>query len=585
MTTRDEHMSTEVDVGSITFTGLGNGTDFDSMVTKLMEVEAYHKKQMEAWKTDWQNKIDSLNELNTAMLSLKTSLESLDTMSEFMTKSVSSSNSDVVSATADATAESGSHTITVAQLATNSVVTTTSGVASKTTKVNSSTSNQTFAYTYKGKDYSVTVGAGATLETMVNAINADPANAGVRASIITDGSQYYLQMRGLDLGSNATLSFNASLTTMSNAAFNDASDYALTQAAQNSKIKVDGWPTASDAWIEYKSNTITDVVQGLTLNLKSLGSFPPTTVTVTTDTDYDAVKANIQSFVDNVNTVRTMIREMTKVTVVNDEAAASSVMTGNYAVQLVDSRLKSITAEIGKGFLRYNPGPPPTGDKLSALSQIGILTDADEGSLTQGLLVIDDEILDDVLKKEPNAVAELFAATDVGGERVDSGNFSYYSSVKNVTKPGVYDVSYTVSGGVITNAYIGGQAASVDNTKGTITSMAGDSSGMVLTINDFPADSTGKGVVRLKQGKAGEMVNVLKDLTNTETGTLNILEDNYTDIIKSIDKKIEYEEARLALMETNMRLKFSRLEALLGEYENLSTSMSSQISQLSSSSS
>ncbi|WP_027192853.1 flagellar filament capping protein FliD [Megalodesulfovibrio gigas] len=573
-------MSTDVNVGSITFTGLGSGTDFESMVTKLIEVESYHKKQMEAWKTEWETKIEALNEINTAMLNLKSTLETMDSMTEFLTKGVASSDSSVLTASADATAESGSHSIVVNQLAANAVITNANGLASKTTKVNTSTSAQTFAYSYKGNDYSVTVGAGATLEQMVSAINSDPANAGVRASIITDGSQYYLQMRGLDLGSNASLSFNASATTMSNAAFNDASDFSITQAARNAQVKVDGWPSASDAWIESNSNTLTDVVQGLTFNLKSLGSNPPAAVTISVETDYDSVKENIQSFVDNVNTVRSLVKTLTKF---DENLEQGSVMTGNYAVQLVDSQLKQVTAEIGNGFLRYNAGPPATGDKISSLSQIGIMTDANEGSLTQGLLVIDAEILDDVLRQEPNAVAELFAATNIGGERVDTGNFSYYSGVTGVTKAGVYDVSYTVSGGVITGAVIDGKAANVDNEKGTITSMEGNSRGMVININDFPADSTGKGVVRLKQGKSGEMAAVLKDITNGETGALNILEDNYTDIIKSIDKKIDYEEQRLALMETNMRLKFSRLEALLGEYENLSTSMESQISQLSSS--
>lgn len=575
-------MSTDVNVGSITFTGLGGGTDFDSMVTKLIEVESYHKKQMQAWKSEWETKIEALKEINTAMLSLKSTLEKMDTMSEFLNKGVASSDASVLTASADATAESGSHSIVVNQLATNAVITNTTGLASKAEKVNTTTSSQIFAYTYKGKDYEVSVGAGASLEQLVNAINSDPANAGVRASIITDGSQYYLQMRGLELGSAASLSFNTAKSTMTHPAFDEGSDFTLTQAAQNSQIKVDGWPTASDAWIESNSNTITDVVQGLTFNLKSLGNNPPAAVTISVDTDYDAVKENISTFVENVNSLRTLVKSLTKYDKTLNRA---SVMTGNYAVQLVDSRLKQVTAEIGQGFLRYSPGPPPSGDKLSSLSQIGILTDADEGSLTQGLLVIDDEILDDILRRETTAVAELFAASNIGGEKVNNGNFSYYSSVAGVTKAGVYDVKYTVSGGAISNAFINGKAANVDNEKGTITSMDGDSRGIVIQINDFPADSTGRGVVRIKQGKAGELAAVLKDMTNSETGALNILEDNYTDIIKSIDKKISYEEQRLALMETNMRLKFARLEALLGEYENLSTSMKSQISQLSSSSS
>ena len=52
----------------------------------------------------------------------------------------------------------------------------------------------------------------------------------------------------------------------------------------------------------------------------------------------------------------------------------------------------------------------------------------------------------------------------------------------------------------------------------------------------------------------------------------------------SIDDKIAYEERRLELLEKNLRLRFAKLEALLGTYDNISTQLSSQIKGLSSSS-
>ncbi len=577
MNQREKHMADDTGVGAITFTGLGSGTDFESMVTKLVEVESFHKQKMESWRFEWESKNEALNILNTAMLELKTTLESMDSMNEFLSKNVASDMESVLTASADASAETGTHTIVVNQLASNEIITANMGFATATDRVNSSGGNQTFAYTYQGTDYELTVADGSTLTQLVNTINADPANPGVRASLISDGASQYLQLRGLDQGSNATLSFNASLSTMSNAAFNEAGDFATTQFAQSSQVKVDGWPTASDAWIQTPSNTITGVVQGLSLNLKSLGSAPPTSVTVTIDTDFEAVKDNIRTFVEKINEVRAMVTEMTEF---DESSQQGSIMTGNYAVQLVDSQLKQATANIAKGFLRYEVGPPATGDKLSSLSQIGILTDAEEGSITRGQLVIDEEILDDILKREPDAVSELFGASFLGGEKVDSGNFSFTSGIKGVTEPGVYDVSYNVSGGVITNAFIDGVAATIDNDAGTITSTDGNSRGIVITINDFPSDSTGSGVVRIKQGKAGEMADLLGDLTNGESGPLNILQDNYDNIIDNINDKIAYEEDRLLRMEKDMRLKFARLEALLGQYDQQNQSLQSSLGQL-----
>jgi flagellar hook-associated protein 2 len=48
----------------------------------------------------------------------------------------------------------------------------------------------------------------------------------------------------------------------------------------------------------------------------------------------------------------------------------------------------------------------------------------------------------------------------------------------------------------------------------------------------------------------------------------------------SIDKKILFEENRIAKMEYNYKLKFSRLDATLNKYSNIQTQLSSQISQL-----
>lgn len=577
MNHREKNMPDDAGVGAITFTGLGSGTDFESMVTKLVQVESFHKQKMESWRSEWESKNEALNILNTEMLNLKTSLKSLDSMNEFLTKSVSSNMSEVLSATADATAEEGAHSVEINQLASNQIITANAGFANATSKVNQSGATQTFSYAYRGKDYSINVADGSTLTQLVNSINSDPKNAGVRASLVSDGTSQYLQLRGLDMGSNATLSFNASLSTLSNAAFNDAGDFTVTQYAQSSQIKVDGWPTASNAWINTNSNTISGVIQGLSFNLKSLGSEVPTTVTVSVNTDYDAVKDNIRSFVDGINTIRSMVVEMTEF---DESSKRGSIMTGNYAVQLVDSQLKQATANIGQGFLRYNVGPPPTGDKLSSLAQLGILTDASEGSPTKGQLVIDEEILDDILNREPQAVAELFAASFDGGERVDSGNFSFGSGIKGVTAPGVYDVTYTVSGGAITGAFIDGLPAQINNEDGTITSTRGNSKGIVVTINDFPSDSTGSGVVRIRQGKAGEMADLLGNLTNGESGPLNILQDNYDDIIENITDKIAYEETRLLRMEKDLRLKFARLESLLGQYDQQNQSLQSSLGQL-----
>lgn len=562
--------------GQINFTGLGSGTDFQTMIDKLIEIEGTHKRKLENWKQEWELKNEAITHINSAMLELRTTLSSMDTMNSFLTKNVASTNEGVLTASADADAEVATHSVQIKQLAKNAIIVSKTGYASKDDKVVGSSSEQ-FAYSYAGEEYALDVAAGTTLEGLVNLINSDPDNPGVRASLVSDGSNYHLQIRGLDLGSNASLSFNAAASTMTDPGFDDASDFETTQVNQNAMFKVDGWPSASDAWIQTDSNTVSDVIEGITLNFKSTGDSPPTEVQISVATDLEGVSENVHTFVEKVNEVRSMMMALTKF---DDVEQRGSIMTGNYAFQLVDSQLKQASAGLAKGFIHYDEGPPPTGDFYSTLSQVGILTDAEKGSATEGLLVIDEELLADTLASNVDAVAALFAADSIGDQKVDSGNFSYYSHLL-VTEPGAYDVKYEVSGGAITSASIAGSTAKVDNSAGTITAMDGPAKGLVIKINDFPNDSSGSGVIQIKQGKTGELANLLKQFTSQESGPMHILEDNYDDIIKSIDKKIDYETVRLDRMARDLRNRFARLEATLGQYDQINTSLASQIGQLS----
>ncbi len=569
-------MADELLSGQISFTGLGSGTDFQTMIEKLIEIEGTHKRRLEYWKEEWALKTEAIQEINTSMLDLRTTLTGMDSMNSFLTKSVASTNEGVLTATADANAEVGTHTVELQQLAKNAIIVGTTGYADKSTPVVGS-SSESFAYTYAGTDYTVNAAAGTTLEGLASLINSDPENPGVRASLVNNGDEYFLQLRGLDLGSNASLSFNAAASTMTDPGFDDAGDFETTQLNQDALFKADGWPTGSNTWIHADSNIVSDVIEGITLNFKSIGEPPPTEVQISVGTDMEGVKENIRTFVDKVNEVRAMMQELTEF---NEVQQVGSIMTGNYAFQLVDSQLKQASAGLAKGFLYYDQGPPPSGDIYSSLSQVGILTDAEEGSATEGLLVIDEAKLDEALSNDVDAVAALFSANGVGDQKVDTGNFSYHSHIGSVTQPGSYDVDYTVADGSITSATIGGYAATVDNAEGTITATEGPSKGLVVKINDFPNDTSGSGEVQVKQGKIGQMADLLKGLTSSESGPMHILEENYDDIIQNIEKKIDYEEVRLERMTRDLRNRFARLEATLGQYDQLSSSLSSQINQL-----
>ncbi|WP_319472067.1 flagellar filament capping protein FliD [uncultured Pseudodesulfovibrio sp.] len=84
------------------------------------------------------------------------------------------------------------------------------------------------------------------------------------------------------------------------------------------------------------------------------------------------------------------------------------------------------------------------------------------------------------------------------------------------------------------------------------------------------------------------MIDELTELTKpfnkftNEGGPLAVLQNNYNDIMDSIDDKIAYENRRIEKLERTMKLKFARLDTLLGQYNLKQTQLTSAITQLSS---
>lgn len=676
--------------GSIRFTGLGSGTDFDSMVTKLIEVEQVRTKRLEYWRAGWEAKSEAFDTLSATMLSLKTSLDAMNTTDEFLVKNALSSNSIAVTATAGSSAEESTHQVDVLSLATNDMHMG-AEIFSSPDAVISGGADGTFVFTAGSRQVAVNVTGTTTLSQFASLINNDADNRNyVRASVVNDGSGYRLQIRGMDLGAGNDFIVDDAETS-ANLLVNFGQDrFIETQNAGNARLRVDGFPIdpptatsdmlkatftgkttadtfatadgtfkfaydgalhsvavttadtyatladkintavgftmatatdvsgnveltlegvagsdkqitivnspgttigelqpgafaqiqgATDGYFERKANSISDIIPGVTMNLASTGS-----TTITTSLDPEAVTEKVRTFVEAVNSVLQEVKNQTQVTSVG-ENVSGSLLTGNYGLQMIQQKLKNILAEKGVGF-DYDM------DAIVSLGSVGITTDTVQGSPTFGLLVFDENAFSSALRTDPDAVARLFSADQypstkemVDGVAVESSNFKFESSIKGITGAGEYAVQYTVdAGGTITSASINGYAASIDGTKIVATGEGNPARGLSLEVINLTAGSY-SGSVQIKSGKTEELIQEIKKLTDPLSGTLEILKDNYQDIMDSIDEKIAYEERRLALLEKNLRLRFANLEAVLGNYNNISTQISSQIKSLSGSSS
>jgi flagellar hook-associated protein 2 len=105
--------STGVISGSIKWTGLASGTDFASVVDKLVAIESRTITRQETWKTEWQNKITAISDLNTRLVSLKLDAESKDIESELLSRKSTISDESMMSVINTSTASLGSYEVTV----------------------------------------------------------------------------------------------------------------------------------------------------------------------------------------------------------------------------------------------------------------------------------------------------------------------------------------------------------------------------------------------------------------------------------------------------------------------------------------
>ncbi len=185
-------------------------------------------------------------------------------------------------------------------------------------------------------------------------------------------------------------------------------------AGQDAQISVDGVAITSE------TNTIDDVIAGVTLNL--LAADEGAEITLNIDLDYGEIKSMIQDFVNAYNEVIEFVNAQFDYTASDDEEVETEPLFG-------DSSLLSIKSEI-RGLILS--GVEGVDSSLDHLSLIGINIDR------EGLLSIDDATLDSTLRSNFQDVVNLFVAQ---GSSTNS-DLTYINS-QTETAAGSYEVEIT----------------------------------------------------------------------------------------------------------------------------------------------
>lgn len=268
-----------------------------------------------------------------------------------------------------------------------------------------------FAPNAAAQSVTVTIGPeNDSLQGLVQAING--AKAGVTASIIKDGTGSRLVLKGAtgaaqgftiaaDPGLEA-FEFGVGATGMSQAA-----------SAADAQIVLDG------IMVERSSNTLTDLIPGVKLDLKraEVGR----TLSLTTTRDTGALTQAVGDYVAAYNEVQGLISELTANATGSSEAGA---LRGERAVRELQTQLKALTSKK----LLDGEGP-------ASLAEIGIKTNRD------GTLAVDSQRLSAAIAASPARVESLFVAS-----QASSSPLVGISSAVGKVKAGVYEVTDIVPG-------------------------------------------------------------------------------------------------------------------------------------------
>jgi flagellar hook-associated protein 2 len=321
--------------------------DVPSLVSQLMAVERAPITKLQTKVTTYESKISSFGTLKSLVSTLQSSLKQVST--SFAGYAATSSDTSVFSASAGNTAVAGNYNLVVTSLARAQTLVA-AGQASSTTAITGS-SGSTLSITVGGTTTGVSIPANATLNDISSAINA--ANIGVSATIINDGSgtPYRLALTSSKTGTANTISSISSTDT--------ALNQLLAKANMTEVAATDAHFTVNGISITSASNTVTDAIQGITLNLKNT----TTASTLSVERDTSGMEKALSSFVDGYNALVSQIKSRSAYPTSSSDT--SQVLAGDGTLRLMLEQLRGILSA------------PATGGSLSYLSQAGISIQAD----------------------------------------------------------------------------------------------------------------------------------------------------------------------------------------------------------------
>jgi len=356
--------------GTVSFPNIGSNIDVQSIIDAYVGAQSVSQNQMQQRVKSLQSASTTISSISSNLSKLSSALSALTDAEDVQTYTVSSSGTEVA-ASVTGSAQPGVYSVEVLEAAKEYRAYSATKGTSATDSANISGVLRIGIGTAEPKD--ITIDPGDSLNAIVSKINSSGLR--IAASTFYDGSNYRLQLRGLDSGAA-----NQVTLTGLDLGFSDTGN--TIQQASDAHLKVDGLDIYS------ATNQVNGAIPGVTLAVAAQTTAP---LTINVAEDPQGLVEKVQAMVSAYNTVVSQVHT----------TAGYGTMEASVASLSGDSTLRSLTDALSRTILNT----VSTGTKYETLGSLGISLQKD------GSLSLDGAKLSKAVSSDPTSVVSVLAGS------------------------------------------------------------------------------------------------------------------------------------------------------------------------------
>jgi flagellar hook-associated protein 2 len=568
--------------GKLKFSGIASGIDWQSIIDAQITAKRQPAVDMETKITANTAKISAYGDFKTKVQAVTTALDALraapgSSTNVFNSKTISGSTAtdsgtgtassfdDMLLVSLGSTAQNGTHTIKINNLATAHQVR--ADVVSSQTAALSTLGITPGSFTVNGK--TVTISSTDTLLDLRAKINN--AGAGVNATVVSsDASTNYLVLTANDTGVANKIVFGGNATLTDQLGFTTSGGTAIKNEmveAKDADIDVDGI-----IGIKRSSNQIDDVIGGITFNL--LKAEPGSTATLKVETDLNAVKTAVGNFVTAYNAVRDYVTAQRTPSDLNKDGKVDDNEVGPLAY---DQTVRDALAQLGDLAVSSVDSNP---DGFASLGQIGVVMDSTYK------LQIDDSILDNKLLTNTGAVQSLFAFSS---STTDSRATVLGRGATTATGSYTINIAGTDANGNVITGNTGGDPGGASDGSltvngRTLTVATGDGTGLAVFFNGGPNLGPQTITISVNRGLADNFYDYFNTMTTASSGTLDTAVQQLQTVNTDYQSRIDTIDTRLEVTRQTLEAKYTAMETAMAKLQTLQQTIDGYTAQINKSS-